>query len=151
MKAISICGPWWWYILQGAKPVENRTWPSRLRGPLLIHAPQTLFEHDRIAAIEMAQRAGWKGGVPSPGELQSARGMIVGQVTMTDCVTSHASPFFGGPYGHVYADPVLFRSPVRFRGMQGIFEVPDDMVREARLGGGPKAGMVGGLFDEVTL
>ena len=41
MKCISIRQPWAWLIIKGVKPVENRTWSSSYRGPLLIHASLT--------------------------------------------------------------------------------------------------------------
>jgi hypothetical protein len=36
--SLSIRQPWAWLIVQGHKPIENRTWPTTYRGPLLIHA-----------------------------------------------------------------------------------------------------------------
>lgn len=38
MKALTICQPYAHLIAIGQKRVENRTWPTRYRGPLLIHA-----------------------------------------------------------------------------------------------------------------
>ena len=38
MKVLSIRQPWAWAIVAGFKPVENRTWKTGYRGPLLIHA-----------------------------------------------------------------------------------------------------------------
>jgi ASCH domain-containing protein len=40
MKIISIRQPWASLIVSGAKDVENRTWPTRYRGPVLVHASQ---------------------------------------------------------------------------------------------------------------
>jgi len=40
MKALSVGRPWSELILRG-KNVENRTWNTRYRGPLLIHAAQS--------------------------------------------------------------------------------------------------------------
>ena len=42
MKAISIRQPWAWLIVHGYKDVENRTWATKYRGPILIHAGKTL-------------------------------------------------------------------------------------------------------------
>ena len=42
MKAISIRQPWAWLIVHGYKDVENRTWATKHRGPILIHAGKTL-------------------------------------------------------------------------------------------------------------
>ena len=38
MKALSIRQPWAWLIVNGYKPVENRTWNTKVRGLILIHA-----------------------------------------------------------------------------------------------------------------
>lgn len=40
MKALSIQQPWAWAIVKRDKRVENRTWPTTYRGPVLIHASQ---------------------------------------------------------------------------------------------------------------
>ena len=37
MKAISIRQPWAWLIVHGYQDVENRTWSTKHRGPILIH------------------------------------------------------------------------------------------------------------------
>ena len=37
-RALSIKQPWLAAILSGWKPVENRTWDTSYRGPLLLHA-----------------------------------------------------------------------------------------------------------------
>lgn len=38
MKALTICQPWAELIASGAKRVENRTWSTKYRGELAIHA-----------------------------------------------------------------------------------------------------------------
>lgn len=38
IKALTVHQPWAWLIMHGGKTIENRTWPTRHRGPLLIHA-----------------------------------------------------------------------------------------------------------------
>lgn len=38
MKALTVCQPYAHLIVRGDKLVENREWPTRYRGPLLIHA-----------------------------------------------------------------------------------------------------------------
>jgi hypothetical protein len=42
LKAISIRQPWAWLIVNGYKDIENRIWAAKLRGPVLIHAGQSL-------------------------------------------------------------------------------------------------------------
>src|SRR5688500_8008519 len=38
MKALTICQKYAHLVWLGEKPIENRNWPTRYRGPLLIHA-----------------------------------------------------------------------------------------------------------------
>lgn len=38
MKALTVCQPYAELIANGDKPIENRTWPTKYRGPLAIHA-----------------------------------------------------------------------------------------------------------------
>jgi hypothetical protein len=46
MKCVSLHQPWAWAVLHAGKKVENRTWATRHRGPLLIHAARTLASYD---------------------------------------------------------------------------------------------------------
>lgn len=119
MKAISIKQPWAWMIFHG-KPVENRSWPSPYRGPLLIHAS---LSYDISGAAWLREQ-----GIKIPERTREGYpfGAIIGQVNMVDCVTSHPSPFFFGPYGHVYADPAMFKKPIPYKGQRLIFDVPQE-------------------------
>jgi hypothetical protein len=38
MKILSVRQPWASLIVNGFKDVENRTWPTRYRGRILVHA-----------------------------------------------------------------------------------------------------------------
>lgn len=42
LRALTVRQPWAACIASGAKTVENRTWPTKYRGPLLIHAAQAV-------------------------------------------------------------------------------------------------------------
>lgn len=144
MKAISICQPWGWYIGRGVKLVENRTWKTPYRGLVLIHVSKKMLEHDRVTALEMAKRADSACPVPSPAELREQQGKIIAVAELVDCVQSHPSPFFQGPWAHVYSSVQLFRDPVPWRGELGLFDVPDSKVPEVRRT--LAAGLVGDLF-----
>jgi hypothetical protein len=41
MKALSIRQPWAFLIVNGFKPLENRTWKTQTRGEILIHASKS--------------------------------------------------------------------------------------------------------------
>jgi hypothetical protein len=116
MKTLSVRQPYAWLIVAGFKLIENRTWSTTYRGPLLIHASQML-EADQIDRIEA------KFGIVID---RSAlhRGGIVGRVTLFDVVTSSSSPWFTGPFGWVLTSPRVLRfTPCR--GERGLFDTPE--------------------------
>ena len=112
MKALSIMQPWAWLIVAGHKDIENRTWATRYRGPVLIHAGKR-FDFD-------PQEWDWP-DIERP--LDFDLGGIVGEAEIVDCVTASSSRWFCGPFGFVIrnARPLPFRP---CRGMLGFF-TPD--------------------------
>lgn len=132
MKALSVRAPWWWAILHG-KPVENRDWPTNVRGRILLHASKwwsndsCIWDWDAMARMAEKDEI----NIPFPGwtVLHDSGGCLVGSVDLVDCVTSHPSAFFVGRYGFVLRDPVIFAQPIPFKGKLGFFEVPDEVER----------------------
>jgi hypothetical protein len=102
--ALSIRQPWAWAIIHADKDIENRSWRTKMRGPVYIHAAKGMtqaeyknfidFVGDRFRFIFPGPSA-----TPLPEEL--LRGGIIGQAELVDCVTAHASPWFTGPFGFV--------------------------------------------------
>lgn len=140
MKALSIRQPWASLILKAGKDVENRCWPTKFRGRILIHAAKgmTLDEHED--AIHFAGRACKAKPHPAAGgatfrELGFARedlqrGGFIGSVEIVDCVSHSESPWFMGEYGFLLRDP----QPLPFRpwkGQLGFFDVPDKQEQAA--------------------
>jgi hypothetical protein len=114
MKAIAIRQPFAWLIVHGYKDVENRTWATSHRGPLLVHASKTLHRAaSEVVAYCHAQ------GIPLPEYVDV--GGIVGITTVVDVVDSHSSQWFTGPLGWVLRDarPLPFH-PIR--GRPGVWE-----------------------------
>jgi ASCH domain len=127
MKALSIHQPWAWAILRAGKTVENRTWPTNYRGPLLIHASKTRSSFDREALIDWVKVYGV--ALP-PWELMPTGGLI-GIVDLVDCLPVNQtvlSPWVEGPVCWVLANPRPFPETVALRGMQGLFDVQDEMI-----------------------
>jgi hypothetical protein len=123
--ALSVRQPWVFSIIHLGKPIENRDWSTKVRGPICIHAAKGMTFDEWKAGFETAKAAGavpqkngeWQ--FPNPDELQ--RGGIVGTVEIVDVVTSHPSPWFFGRYGFVLANP----KPVDFipvKGALGFFD-----------------------------
>jgi len=123
IPALSIRQPWAWLIVNGHKPVENRDWPTKFRGPLWIHAGKTKDREQYGAAQDLARYMGVK--LPPINELDY--GGIVGKSYLQDCVTSSPSHWFFGEFGFMLRDskPLPF---VPCRGMLGFFNVPPDVL-----------------------
>jgi hypothetical protein len=125
MIALSIRQPWAWMILHAGKDIENRTWPTRFRGRVLVHASKGMTRIEHEDALDFA-----RGCIPVGSDILSRlpfinieRGGIVGSVEIVDCVTRSDSPWFMGEYGFVLRNPVVI--PFHpCRGSLGFFDVP---------------------------
>ena len=129
MLALSIRQPWAWLILNAGKDIENRTWQTKLRGRVLIHAAKGCTKPEYYDAVFWARAALGQPttgrldlGIPRPETID--RGGIVGSVEIVDCVTSSASTWWMGPVGFVLRDP----RPLPFlpyKGRLSFFDVPE--------------------------
>jgi hypothetical protein len=102
------------------KIIENRTWTTRYRGPLLLHA-STTFDHDAID--EWVNRCPELEHVIPLEERAYAKGAIVGSADLIDVVHQSADPWFLGPYGFVLANARPLE-PIAYRGQLKLFPVP---------------------------
>jgi prepilin-type processing-associated H-X9-DG protein len=132
MKCISICQPYASAIIFGPKRVENRTWTTRHRGRLLIHAGKS--------------NAWWADGSRAVRELwpdygverfeHELRGCIIGFVELIHCTqwspanAARLGPWAFGPWCWELANPVMFGTAIPYRGSMGLFDVPLDVVGE---------------------
>jgi len=83
--ALSIRQPYCHNILYDEKDIENRNWPTRLRGPVLIHASKGFDREDKDEIFTKSM----------------PRGGVVGIMEIVDCVTDSPSRWFYGRYGFV--------------------------------------------------
>lgn len=134
MKALTICQPYAEMIVRGDKRVENRTWPTKYRGPLYIHAGKNKQWLD-------------------DGDLENfpnmAFGAVIATVNLVDCIHIDAIPsvhldkkypwlrnheHVSGPWCWIL-DRVTPIGPWPYRGAQGLFEIEDlDRVANGELG-----------------
>lgn len=124
-RALSIRQPWAHCIIHLGKPVENRSWSTKVRGPICIHASKAMTLAEWADGLETARYASapiWHDGACTfPGRSDLQFGGIIGTVDIIDVVTSHPSPWFFGEFGFVLSDP----RPVDFipvKGALGFFD-----------------------------
>lgn len=128
MKALTICQPYAHLIAIGEKRVENRTWPTRYRGPLAIHAGKS--------------RA-WLTGDDPEG---MAYGAVVAIATVADCRTITdvlrgcreypwlaEHPHAIGPWCWVLTNVTMLPEPIPARGAQGLWDLPAGIAQSLRL------------------
>ena len=129
--ALSIRQPWAWAIINAGKDVENRDWPTKLRGPICIHAAKgmTIAEFDwfirTIHHVSLSRPFPSGDTVPAAKDL--ARGGIIGTAEIVDCIQSSDSPWFFGPHGFVLRNvqPVAF---IPVKGALGFFDWRKNLV-----------------------
>jgi hypothetical protein len=111
IKALSIKQPYPHHIFHDGKDVENRDWPTKGRGWVIVHAGVSKSELD----------------MDDPKEAAMPRGGIVGMMRITDCVQAMESQWFYGKYGFVIGE--AFPLPlIACRGMLGFFVPPADVL-----------------------
>ncbi len=122
MRAISIKQPWAELIVAGFKDIENRSWHTKIRGRVLIHASKGI---DKAAMREVEKMAAEAEAEGKAGKLDRfhLRGGIVGSVEIVDCVTNSDSDWFHGPYGFVLRAPRCCNF-IECSGSQRWFNVP---------------------------
>lgn len=133
LKAWSICPPYPQIMIRGAqllaagippKEIENRDYPVRHHGPVLLHSSKTFLEDDletwciRFPALREI--------LPSSYDL----GYIVGIGTMNGIVSACDDPWFCGDYGMVIENIMPLSTPVKWRGQPKLFDVPYTAVCE---------------------
>lgn len=132
IRAITICEPWAWAVIHGAKRFENRSWYSDYQGPLVIHAGKsTKWMKEGCALLR-------KLGIEPPADL--VFGAILGVVDMVDCVrpaqakTADGKPdpfaFEHSPWCHQYANPRPLAKPIPYLGKLQFFRVARSLVAE---------------------
>ncbi|UFT92849.1 ASCH domain-containing protein [Pectobacterium carotovorum] len=117
MKALSIRQPWAWLIVNGFKGVENRSWHTKYRGPILVHAAKGLTRREYDEAYRFVEGIDplLAGMIPSFEVI--LRGGIVGFTHIINSVDqATADPWFVGPKGFILSTSgVLPFTPLKGR------------------------------------
>jgi len=135
MKALTISQPYASLIASGEKWIENRTWPTNYRGPLLIHAgkgSQYLSRSElqqyptgaivAVAYLVVCVSMEDAGDACDDGE--SKLRPVDGAPTWEEILFhSHAE----GPWLWVLRDVVKLDVPIPYRGAQGLWDCPIEL------------------------
>lgn len=130
MNCLTVCQPWGAGIVHGDKEHENRTWYTKVRGALLIHAGLSEKWMTPQAIALCSDRC--------TREQMSFRGCIIGVANLVDVVraadamrvaAADQAKFICGPWCFVLWGRLAFPKPIPYRGQQGFFDVPDKVVR----------------------
>lgn len=126
MKALTIHPVWAWAIVAGHKRVENRTWRTSHRGPLLIHASADSPAARRSDAE--ARRVLAALGVDVPADVP--RGAVIGLVDLAECLPGpiDGDPLAAGPICWMLRWPRRLPRPIPARGRLSIWDC--DISRE---------------------
>lgn len=120
---LSIRQPWAHAAVVGAKDVENRTWATSYRGPLLVHAARAVD----VRGLDVCRRM----GVDLPDELPT--GVIVGVVELLEVAEHSTSPWWEpGKLAWVLANARALTSHVPHRGLLGLHRAPRHVERRVR-------------------
>ena len=122
MKALSIRQPWVEIILSGDKNVENRVWETKYRGAVLLHASKTVDRED----FDYYQKEYGLDYKTMP------VGAILGIADIVDCTLDVRSKWHvEGQYGWYLENVRRFSRPLPYKGALRLFDVDDELVRDA--------------------
>lgn len=149
MKVISILQPYATLAVIGAKKIETRSWNTKYRGEILIHASRAwnnkMYDSIiKIGAESVLQNAGYKLTKINNGKIETnlPLGAIIGKVNIKDTFqmdeamcqwmrdsNSENNREYGfgdwqnGRYGWLLSDAVQFETPIPAKGKLGLWEL----------------------------
>lgn len=149
MKAISLWQSWATLVAIGAKSIETRAYATKVRGTIAIHAAKHWTKE--LAALTATEpfasvldAAGYwnpaqlpKGKIVAVCELYDCRKICDGYLNggnVTSYVTANERAFGNyatGRYAWMLRNVRALPEPIPFRGAQGFFEVPDELLAAA--------------------
>lgn len=129
VKVLSLMQPWAQLVVEGHKELETRSWTTKYRGELFIHASRKFFYAD----LELCkQDRFFKKCIPDATVLKN--GFIIGKVTLVDCIPveefngkiSKQEITFGdyrpGRWAWVLENPIVLPNPIETPGKLSVWE-----------------------------
>ena len=129
MKALTIYPVWAWAIMAGHKRVENRTWTTKHRGRLAIHASANSAAARKSDTI--ARKVLGEMGIEVPEEVTT--GALLGTVELVDVIEPDdkrlaTDPLSSGPLCWLLKNVQPLKKPVPCRGRQQLWNADDRLL-----------------------
>jgi len=136
LRALSIKQYWLHAILNFGKDIENRIWkppPWIIGARIALHAskmadPGSAGEIKRIAKLSSKKML----------EIDAPLGAILATARVEGFCTQSDSRWFAGPYGWILKDVYVLQEPYPCKGALGLWDVPQEIARDIRIGRGPR-------------
>lgn len=129
MKVLSVRQPWATLLVRGHKKIETRTWNTKFRGRLLIHA-SAKFDDKELSKI-------YPFNIYTGNPALLPLGKIIGEVTITGCEpvenllkdlprTEHLfGDYTENRFGWICEGAISYPDPIPAKGNLGLWEFPD--------------------------
>ncbi len=153
MKVLSLLQPWASLVVLGHKKIETRSWDTKHRGELLIHASKKKIRVDENTQALLDHLCEIPGFMEDYDQLPY--GAIIGKVNLIDtiptaifqapCIQELRRANIGGStvefpeqeeafgdyspnrFGWLLSDPVLFKEPIPCKGQLSIWNLPAEL------------------------
>lgn len=151
MKAITLKQPWASLFVAGAKLIETRSWPTKHRGIIAVHASAKISRADALLCLQQPFAGALAAlGFNTPADLPV--GAILGTVELVDCLPMVRWPLIADCWEFPIDDPRLgtqersfghyaagrfawitstarfiLDKPIPACGMLGLWELPDEI------------------------
>lgn len=127
MKALSIAQPWAECIVSKGKNVENRSWSTKQRGFVAIHASASYSKARFDYCYEDYRIRLKRDDLPF--------GVIVGFAEIVDVITeneltSRTKKWFGGEYGFVLKNVIKLKEPIPAKGSLGFWKLKGNTLKK---------------------
>lgn len=123
MRCLAVRQPWAWALVSGAKDIENRTWSTDYRGPVILQASASKTD------VNFAVKA--KGLPP----LEFAYGALIGVADLVDVAPLNESmetnPWAQGTHCWRFANARVFREPIPCKGKLNLYTLAPDLADRA--------------------
>lgn len=133
LRGLSITQPWASLIALGSKRIETRSFKTRYRGPVLIHAAKGFPGHAKTFASTERALGRLPGRIPL--------GAVIARAVLIDCrptqdvehdvsgLERHLGNFAWGRFAWFLDDVEALAEPVGWKGALGLWKVPDALAR----------------------